>query len=138
MGKIIAIDIGEKRTGLAETDPMRIIASPKATVLTPELMPYLKTWLANEPAEIIVLGYPTHLDGQATDNTARVLQWQKDLQSAFSNAQVVLHDERFTSKLAAQALYKSGVKKKKRQQKGALDAISAALILEDYLKTAAS
>jgi putative Holliday junction resolvase len=137
LAKIIALDIGAKRTGLAETDELQIIASPKETVLTAQLLAYLKDWLSRESVETIVLGEPLGLDGLATDNTARVTHWFTLLQNHFKNQKIVLHDERFTSKMAAKALVQSGVKKKKRQQKGSLDAISAALILEDYLNTKA-
>jgi putative Holliday junction resolvase len=136
--KIIALDIGGKRTGIAETDPLQIIASPKATVPTAELLAYLIKWLPQEEVEILVLGYPLNLDGTPTHNTQRVLNWHKRLAKHFLNLEIVLHDERYTSKMAAKALVQSGVKKKKRQQKGSLDAISAALILEDYLKNTKS
>ena len=134
MAQLIALDIGEKRTGIAETDELQIIASPKETVLTKQLLTYLQNWLSPERVEAFILGYPLNLQGQATDNTQRVLDWKARLEKHFKPVPVVLHDERFTSKMAAQSLVKSGVKKKKRQQKGALDAVSAALILEDYLK----
>lgn len=133
MAKIIALDIGGKRTGLAETDDLQIIASPRETVATEKLMDYLHNWLSRESVETIVVGDPINLHGGDSNNSERVRQWMKKLKSAFPEMPLVLQDERFTSKMAAEALIKSGVKKKKRQQKGSLDKISAAIILQEYL-----
>lgn len=133
MSKIIALDIGGKRTGIAETDELQIIASPRETVATDKLLEYLHKWLAHENVETIVLGDPINLHGGDSNNSERVRQWMKKLRSAFPGIPLALQDERFTSKMAAEALVKSGVKKKKRQQKGSLDPISAAIILQEYL-----
>jgi len=134
MAKIIALDIGGKRTGIAETDPLQMIASPKETVLTAELEAYLKSWLAQEEVEAIVLGEPLALDGGDSDNSARVRDWQSRLIKLFPEQKIILQDERFTSKMAQQAQIASGMKKKKRREKGSLDPISAAIILDDYLQ----
>lgn len=133
MSKIIALDIGGKRTGIAETDELQIIASPRETVATEKLLEYLHKWLSHESVETIVLGDPINLHGGDSNNSERVRQWMKKLRGAFPSISLVLQDERFTSKMAAEALVKSGVKKKKRQQKGSLDPVSAAIILQEYL-----
>lgn len=133
MAKIIALDIGGKRTGIAETDPMQIIASPKETVATDQLLDYLRGWLTKEAVEAIVLGDPINLNGLDSDNSERVRSWQRKLSKAFPDLKIALQDERFTSKMAREALVESGVPKKKRQQKGSVDRISAALILQAYL-----
>lgn len=133
MGKLIALDIGGKRTGLAETDPLRIIASPVETVATDKLLIYLKKWLDQDPPDGIVVGDPRGLDGGDSDNSSRVREWVQKLEKEFPQLSVFLQDERFTSKRASQAQLQSGMKKGKRRQKGSLDPISAALILEDFL-----
>lgn len=134
MAKIIALDIGGKRTGIAETDPLQMIASPKETVATADLQEYLTKWLAAEPIEAIVLGEPLALDGGDSHNSQRVRDWHKKLLKLFPEVKLVLQDERFSSKLALQAQIQSGMKKKKRREKGSLDPISAAIILNDYLQ----
>ncbi|MCR9155426.1 MAG: Holliday junction resolvase RuvX [Croceimicrobium sp.] len=134
MAKIIALDIGGKRTGIAETDPLQMIASPKETVATADLQDYLTKWLAAEPIEAIVLGEPLALDGGDSHNSQRVRDWHKKLLKLFPEVKLVLQDERFSSKLALQAQIQSGMKKKKRREKGSLDPISAAIILNDYLQ----
>lgn len=135
MSKIIALDIGGKRTGVAETDVLQIIASPRETVATENLASYLQQFLAQEESvEGIVVGLPLGLGGGTTDNSARVEQWVLKLRKLFPNTKIHLVDERYSSKEAAQALLQSGVKKKKRQVKGALDAHSAAIILQRFLE----
>ncbi len=136
MAKIIALDIGGKRTGIAETDPFQTIASPRETVLTEQLELYLKNWFQEEEVEAIVLGEPLGLDGGESDNSQRVREWQQKLSALYPDKKIVLQDERFTSKLAQRAQIESGMKKKKRREKGSLDPISAAIILNDYLQGA--
>lgn len=134
MAKIIALDIGGKRTGIAETDPMQMIASPRETVATDQLEAYLKDWMAKEEIEAIVLGEPLALDGGDSHNSARVREWHQKLEKLFPALKIVLQDERFSSKMAQRAQIESGMKKKQRRQKGSLDPISAAIILRDYLE----
>lgn len=134
MAKIIALDIGGKRTGIAETDPLQLIASPRETVPTEELENYLKNWLSKEAVETIVIGEPLALDGGDSHNSERVREWHQKLAKLFPALKLVLVDERFTSKMALQAQIQSGMKKKKRREKGSLDPISAAIILQDYLE----
>lgn len=133
MAKVIALDIGGKRTGVAETDPLQMIASPRETVATDQLADYMEALLAEAPVETIVLGEPLGLDGGDSDNSERVREWKKKLEEKYPQVAVVLQDERFSSKMAQRALIDSGVKKKKRREKGSLDKISAAIILQDYL-----
>lgn len=132
--KIIALDIGGKRTGIAETDPLQIIASPRETIATKDLETYLQKWLKEESIEAIVLGDPLALDGGDSDNSALVRDWEEKLKKLFPTLALYKQDERFTSKLAMQSLVQSGMKKKKRREKGALDRVSAAIILEDFLQ----
>lgn len=135
MAKIIALDIGGKRTGVAETDVLQIIASPRETVLTQNLQQYLQQWLEQEePIEAIVVGLPLHLDGGESDNSQNVQQWVKKLRKLFPAIPIYEVDERYSSKEAARSLIESGVKKKKRQARGALDATSAAIILQRFLE----
>lgn len=134
LAKIIALDIGGKRTGIAETDPMQIIASPRETVATRELEAYLVNWLKLEKVEAIVLGDPLGLDGGETDNSALVKEWEGKLKALFPILSIHRQDERFTSKLAMKSLVQSGMKKSKRREKGALDKVSAAIILDDFMQ----
>ena len=134
MAKIIALDIGGKRTGIAETDPMQIIASPRETVATKELEAYLLNWFKQEEVEAIVIGDPLGLDGGVSDNSALVLEWETKLKVLFPQLPIHRQDERFTSKMAMKSLVQSGMKKKKRREKGALDKVSAAIILEDFMQ----
>lgn len=133
MARIIALDIGGKRTGIAETDPLKIIASPKETVATDQLELYLKSYFAKNEVETIVIGQPLSLDGGDSDNSQRVREWTKKIEILFPKIPIVMVDERFSSKMASQVLVQSGMKKKKRQQKGSLDPVSASIILQDYL-----
>jgi len=134
LAKIIALDIGGKRTGIAETDPLQLIASPRETVLTENLEAYLKDWFQKEEVEAIVIGEPLGLDGGDSDNSQRVREWYQKLAKSFPEMKLILQDERFSSKMALQAQIDSGMKKKKRREKGSLDPISAAIILNDYLQ----
>ncbi len=133
MGRILAIDYGNKRVGIAVTDPLQLIASPKETVRTHLLLEYLQTYCATEPVEAFVLGMPVNLDRSDTDTTAAVRGLSKKLQKLFPDIPVHWVDERFTSKLAHDAMLRSGMKKKDRQNKENVDKISAAIILQSYL-----
>lgn len=133
MSRIIAIDYGLRRTGLAWTDPLQIIASGLETVATPQLMVELKRLVAGESIEGFLLGWPTRLDGSDTNSTEAVRKFKKRLNKEFPDLSVELWDEQFTSKMAVRALVDAGVKKKKRREKGAIDRMSATLILQEYL-----
>jgi putative Holliday junction resolvase len=134
MGRILAIDYGKKRTGLAVTDPMQLIASGLTTIPTHELIPFLKKYIAAEGVEKILIGEPKGLNGQATDATPLVAECIRILEKNFPAVPVVKMDERFTSKLAFQAMIDSGLKKKDRQNKGLVDEISATILLQEYLQ----
>ncbi|SDF96828.1 Holliday junction resolvase RuvX [Chitinophaga filiformis] len=134
MARILAIDYGKKRTGLAVTDPLQMIASGLTTVATHDLIPYLKKYLAAEAVELILIGDPKNLDGEATDATALVAECVRILQKNFPQIPVKKVDERFTSKIAFRSMIDSGLKKKDRQNKGLVDEISATIILQEYLQ----
>jgi putative Holliday junction resolvase len=134
MGRILAIDLGTKRTGLAVTDPLQLVANPLETIPTHTLLTFLQAYCGREEVETLVLGYPKSMDGTDTNMTQQVLTMQKKLASLFADKRVVLVDERFTSKMAMQSMIAMGSKKKDRKEKaGNLDKISAAIILQTYL-----
>lgn len=134
MARVLAIDYGKKRTGLAVTDPMQLIASGLTTVLTHELIPYLKKYLAQESVELIIIGEPKGLDGNATDATALANECVRILQKNFPAIPTRRMDERFTSKMAFRTMIDSGLSKKERQNKGLVDEISATILLQEYLQ----
>lgn len=131
--RILAIDFGLKRTGLAVTDPARIIATALATVDSRELMDYLKRYTAKEAVEGFVVGLPCNLDGTPTDITANTRLFISELQRQFPKHWVETADERFTSVLAQRAMVLSGIGKMARRDKGAVDRISAVLILQGWM-----
>ncbi len=133
MGRILAIDFGLKRTGLAVTDPLKIIASPLETVPTGRLLEWLKDYLQKEEVEAIVLGMPVNLDGTDTHTTAPVKKLMQHIKEKFPGIHIVFEDERFTSKMAMDAMISGGMKKKDRRRKGNVDKISASIILQSYL-----
>lgn len=133
MGRIIAIDYGLKRTGLAVTDPLKIIASPLETIPTENLFSWLKDYFGKEQVERIVVGMPTNLDQSETHTTVPVKKLIESLKVQFPEIPISEIDERFTSKIAMQSMVLSGMKKKDRQKKENVDKISAAIILQSYL-----
>jgi putative Holliday junction resolvase len=133
MGRIIAIDYGEKRTGIAATDELQIIASGLTTVETPKLINFLKNYLKKEDVELILVGEPKQMNNDPSESEKFILPFIDKLKNEFSSVPVKRVDERFTSKMAAQTLFDSGFKKKKRQNKALLDEISATIILQSYL-----
>ena len=135
VARILAIDYGNKRTGLAVTDPMQIIASGLETVPTHTLVAYLKNYFQKEAVEALVLGMPKRLDNTDTDTTASVKALAKRLQKEFPEVPLHLVDERFTSKIAQQTMLAGGLKKKDRQNKGTVDMVSATIILQSYLES---
>jgi len=135
MARILAIDYGKKRTGLAVTDPLKMIASGLTTVATHDLIPYLKKYLAQEAVELFLIGEPKNLDGSATDATALVTECIRILQKNFPDTPIKKIDERFTSKMAFQSMIDSGLKKKDRQNKALVDEISATIILQEYIRS---
>ncbi len=135
MARILSIDYGKKRTGLAVTDPLQIIAGGLATVATSELFDFLKAYIAREQVEMIVIGEPRQPNGEPSENLARVQQFVNRWRKAVPEVPIQYYDERFTSVLAHQAMLDGGLKKKARQNKGLVDEISATIILEDYMRS---
>ncbi|MBL7863457.1 MAG: Holliday junction resolvase RuvX [Cyclobacteriaceae bacterium] len=136
MSRILAIDYGMKRTGLAVTDPLRIIATALETVETEKLISFLKAYMEKELVGQLVLGMPKNLNNQDTDATPHVRKLEEQLRNKFPGIPLALVDERFTSSMAKQAMLDGGMKKKDRRIKGNVDKVSATLILQSYLSSA--
>ena len=135
MARILSIDYGKKRTGIAVTDPLQLIAGGLATVSTSELFQFLTQYIAKEPVERIVIGEPRQPNGQPSENLERVQQFVNRWRKARPDIPIDFFDERFTSVLAHQAMLEGGPKKKARQDKALVDEISATIILEDYMRS---
>lgn len=131
----MAIDYGKVRTGLAVTDPVRIIATPLTTVSTPTLLKYIKDYCAREEVDIFVVGEAKHMDNTPSESMKLIEPFVQQLKEAFPDKEVARIDERFTSKMAFQTMIDSGLKKKQRQNKGMIDQIAATIMLQDYLKS---
>ena len=134
MGRILAIDYGTKRTGLAVTDPGQIIASPLDTVPTHELMLYLDSYFKTEVVDTLVVGHPRNMDHTDSEPMKQIRFFVVAFKKRFSEIQVAWMDERFTSKLAMDAMVEGGMKKSDRRVKGNIDKVSAAIILQSYLE----
>ena len=135
MARILAIDYGGKRTGLAVTDPLQIIATGLATIESRELIPYLKKYFSTESVELIVIGLPKNWDESDTHGTPLVEAAIKKLTKEFPSIPLKTVDERYTSKMAKDAMLQMGMKKKDRQVKGNVDIIAATIILQEYLQS---
>jgi putative Holliday junction resolvase len=135
MGRILALDFGKKRTGVAVTDPLQIIATALDTVDTNELIGYLKKYMAIEPVEKILIGYPLNFDDSATDATPLVDKFIGKFKNVFPDMEVEKRDERMTSRMASQAISEMGLKKKIREQKSLVDSVAAVIILQEYLES---
>ncbi|MBQ4147028.1 MAG: Holliday junction resolvase RuvX [Prevotella sp.] len=133
MARILSIDYGKKRTGIAVTDPLKIIANGLATVSTSELLTFLLDYIKKEPVERIVIGKPMQMNGQASENMARVQQFYNRWNNLHTGIPIEYVDERFTSVIAHQAMIDGGLKKKSRQNKALVDEISATIILQSYM-----
>ena len=133
MARIMAIDYGKKRTGIAVTDPLQIIATGLTTLVSHELIPFLKNYFINEDVELIVIGMPVNWDESNTHGTALAKKAIERINKAFPNMKVKIVDERFTSKMAKVAMLDMGMKKKDRQVKGNVDLIAATIILQEYM-----
>ena len=134
MARIICIDYGGKRTGIAVTDPLQIIATGLTTVDSKDLIPFLKKYFLQEEVELIVIGEPKNLDDSDTHATPLVKEAIKKLQKEFPQIPVKTVDERFTSKMAKQAMIDMGMKKKDRRNKRTVDEIAATMMLQEYLQ----
>lgn len=135
MARILSIDYGKKRTGLAVTDPLQIIAGGLVTVATSELFDYLLDYISKEPVERLIIGEPRQSDGNPSETMAAVKQFVNRWRKARPDIPIELYDERFTSVLAHRAMLDGGLKKKARQNKALVDEISATIILRDYLES---
>lgn len=134
MSKILAIDYGEKRSGLAETDDMQIVASGLAGIMTSNLIPFLEKYMSENSVEKIIIGLPVRLNGKLSDVEISIQKLIKKITSLFPNIPVERVDERFTSKIASHFISLSGKSKKNRENKHLLDEVSATLILQTYLE----
>jgi putative Holliday junction resolvase len=135
MARILSIDYGAKRTGLAVTDPLQIIATGLTTVETPKLIPFLKDYFQKEPVELILMGEPKNWDESDTHATPLVKKAVERLKKEFPAIPIKMVDERYTSKLASQAMIEMGLKKKQRQNKALVDEIAATIMLQEYLRS---
>lgn len=133
MGRILAVDYGGKRCGLAVTDSLRIIANALDTVETKQLVSYLKNYCAQNEVDILVFGLPKRMSNEASEIELEIQQVIQQIEKELPHIKIDRYDERFTSKIAAQAMFASGASKKKRQVKENLDKVSATIILQDYL-----
>lgn len=134
MPRIICIDYGLKRTGIAVTDPLQIIATGLTTLHSKELLPFLKKYFETEPVELILIGWPTNWDDSSTHATPLVEKCIKELQKNFPAMPIKKVDERYTSKMAKDAMLEMGLKKKDRRNKALVDEIAATIMLQEYLR----
>jgi putative Holliday junction resolvase len=132
--RILSIDYGLKRTGIAVTDPLQIIATGLTTVESKQLIPFLKDYFSKETVELIIIGEPKNLDDSDTHATPLVEKCIKELQKNFPSIPIKKVDERFTSKMASQAMIDMGMKKKQRRNKALVDEIAATILLQEYLR----
>lgn len=135
MGRILAIDYGKRRTGIAVTDTMQMIANPLTTVETPTLFDFIKNYVDNEEIDCIIVGKPLQTNGEASENMKRVEPFFNRLRKLYPSITIEYYDERFTSVLAHRVMIDSGIGKKARQDKALVDKISASIILGDYLES---
>ncbi len=133
MGRILAIDYGTKRTGIAITDEMRLIASGLTTVETPKIIPFLEKYFSEENVNLVLVGEPTQKDGSPSSVEVNIQKFLEVFTITFPLMEVLRVDERYTSKMAFQTMIDSGLGKKKRRNKELLDEISATIILQNYL-----
>ncbi len=134
MARILSIDYGRKRVGLAVTDPGQIIANRLTTVATHTIWEFLKTYFEKEEVETVVVGYPRQMNNEASEAVRYINPFLKKFQKVYPEIKLELFDERFTSKLAFQTMIDGGLKKKQRQDKAMVDAVSATIILQNYLE----
>jgi putative Holliday junction resolvase len=135
MGRYLALDYGTKRTGIAASDMLKLIANGLATVPTHTLMDYLKAYLEKEDVECIIVGLPKQMNNEYSENMKHIRPFVKKLQSAYPSVRIEYYDERFTSILAHRAMIDAGLKKTRRQDKALVDEISATIILQGYMES---
>lgn len=136
MARILCIDYGLKRTGIAVTDPLKIIATGLTTIPSPELIKFLKDYFSKEEVELVIIGDPKNLDDSDTHATPLVNAMVKKLMKTFPSMRIRRVDERYTSKMASQAMIDMGLKKSQRRNKGLVDEIAATIMLQEYLQNA--
>nr|WP_298655473.1 Holliday junction resolvase RuvX [uncultured Flavobacterium sp.] len=134
MARILAIDYGIKRTGIAVTDEMQLIASGLTTIATPTLFSFLNDYLTNEKVEKVIIGEPKQMNGLPSESAVYIEQFCIEFKKTYPNIPLVKVDERFTSKLAFKTMIDSGLNKKQRQNKALIDEIAATILLQDYIK----
>lgn len=137
MARILCIDYGKKRSGIAVSDPLQIIAIGLTTVDSESLIYWLKQYIKTEPLSLVLIGYPLALDNSATDATPLVDKFMRNFKKVFPDMPIETVDEQFSSKMAVDAMIEMGMKKKDRQQKGNIDELSATIMLQEYLATRA-
>lgn len=135
MSRIVCIDYGVKRSGVAVTDELQLIASGLTTVPTTDLLTFLKQYLAEESVSVVVIGEPKQMNNKASESEVHIQEFIKKLKEAIPMIEIARIDERFTSKMAFQTMIDSGLKKKQRQNKALVDEISATIILQSYLES---
>lgn len=133
-GRILAVDVGQKRYGLAQSDPTRTIASPVGTYHLEDLLGKLREIVARETIEILVVGWPLNMDSAESEATERVQAFITTVERRFPAIKVVKFDERFTSVMAQRSIREAGLTKKKRQEKGLVDTVAAVILLQEYLQ----
>ena len=133
MARILSIDYGQKRTGIAVTDDFQIIASGLTTIPSTDIIPFLKTYLSKENVETVIIGEPKQMNGLPSESSEIIEKFIAQFHTEFPNMKIERVDERFTSKMAFQTMIDSGLKKKQRQNKGLIDEIAATILLQDYL-----
>lgn len=135
MGRVLGIDYGRKRTGIAVTDPLQIVANNLATIPTHTLMQFIKEYVGRETVDRIVVGQPSQLNGEPSESMKYITPFVSRLKKELPDISIVMYDERFTSTIAHQAMIEGGLKKSDRRDKARVDAIAATIILNDFLKS---
>ncbi len=135
MSRLLAIDYGKKRVGIAVSDPLQIIANGLTTVEAHKIFDFLKEYFEKEDVEKVIVGHPKQMNNEDSENMSRIKQFVDKLSKLYPNLNIEYYDERFTSKMAHQAMLEGGLKKKQRQNKALVDEISATIILRDYMES---
>ncbi|MCL1934458.1 MAG: Holliday junction resolvase RuvX [Candidatus Azobacteroides sp.] len=135
MGRIVALDYGKKRTGIAVSDPLKLIAGGLTALPSKEIIGFLKQYVAENAVELFIVGDPRQMNYTPSENRERVLRFKEDLHRTFPGIEIQMVDERFTSLLAHQAMLQGGLKKKDRQDKALVDELSATILLQSFLET---
>jgi RNAse H-fold protein YqgF len=135
MGRVLAIDYGKKRTGIAVTDPLKIIAGGLIALPSHEVVSFIKEYISKEDVELFLIGEPKQMNYEPSENMERVMKFRKNLQKVFPLIEIKMVDERFTSVLAQRTMLEGGLKKKDRQNKSLVDELSATILLQTYLES---